>query len=54
MSVETKIRPADASSPADRVAGIDWTGIVADLNARGAAVLEGLLSSQECRSIAAL
>ena len=54
MSVETKIRPAGASSPADRVAGIDWTGIVADLNARGAAVLEGLLSSQECRSIAAL
>jgi uncharacterized protein len=54
MSVETKIRPADASSPADRVAGIDWTGIVADLNARGAAVLEGLLTSEECRSIAAL
>ena len=50
-----RIRPAaGVPSPADRAAGLDWTRIAEELDARGAAVLESLLTAEECRSIAAL
>ncbi len=33
---------------------VDWIRVERDLDARGSAVLEGLLSPEECRSIAAM
>jgi hypothetical protein len=39
---------------AARVRGLDWGRISADLGNRGSSVLEGLLSPQECTSLAAL
>ena len=55
MNAETQVRPAAAApSAVDRVAQCDWTQIVGELNSRGAAVLEKLLTPGECRSIAAL
>jgi hypothetical protein len=37
----------------DRVRGIDWPGVGADLAARGNAVVERVLSASECRALAA-
>jgi hypothetical protein len=37
-----------------RIAGHDWTALTADLDRSGAAVLEGLLTPDECAAIAAL
>src|SRR5205823_10769505 len=45
------------SSPPDlaaRVETIDWAQATADLDAQGCAVLNGLLSPEECRALAAL
>jgi uncharacterized protein len=41
-------------APADRVARIDWTATAAELDGQGAAVLERLLTPDECRAVAAL
>jgi uncharacterized protein len=56
MNVQTKVRPAAraAGAPADRVNALDWTRITDDLASQGSAVLEGLLSPEECREIASL
>jgi uncharacterized protein len=56
MKVQTKARPAarDAGSPADRVKALDWDRIEGDLASQGSAVLERLLSPEECRDIASL
>lgn len=56
MNVETMTRPhaAVAGSPADRVAAIDWNRVTDELTAEGSAMLEGLLSAEECRGIASL
>jgi len=43
-----------AGSPAARIAAIDWDRAAADLGEQGAAVLENLLTPEECRGIAAL
>jgi uncharacterized protein len=40
--------------PAERVAGYDWDTIGAEINAYGCAVLPNLLTTSECRGIAAL
>ncbi|HTI67679.1 MAG TPA: 2OG-Fe(II) oxygenase [Caulobacteraceae bacterium] len=40
--------------PADRVAGFDWARVATELDAQGWAVLEGLLSPQQCRETAGL
>ena len=48
------IRPAPASDIAARVDAIDWAQATSDLDARGCAVLKGLLSPDECRALAAL
>jgi uncharacterized protein len=56
MNVQTKARAAarDAGSPADRVKALDWDRIEGDLASQGSAVLERLLSPEECRDIASL
>jgi hypothetical protein len=52
-AVQLERAPADA--PRDsRVAAMDWTGITAHLGGRGWAVLNGLLSANECRAVADL
>jgi uncharacterized protein len=44
-----------AGAPADaRVAGYDWQKLSTELGSQGCAVLDGLLSAEECRTIAAL
>jgi hypothetical protein len=40
--------------PANRVEALDWAQISRDLDARGCAVLEGLLSPEDCAALAAL
>ena len=56
MSAQAKTRAAAiaAASPADRVAGYDWSRVADELGSHGAAILENLLTPQECRDIAAL
>lgn len=51
MNIQTK---AAASSPATRVAQIDGNRLAGDLNEQGFAVLEKLLSQEECLAIASL
>lgn len=41
-------------SIAERVAAIDWTQVSQDLDAQGSAMLNHLLSSDECQAVAAL
>jgi uncharacterized protein len=48
------IHPASPSGIASRVAAIDWTQATSDLDAQGCAVLNGLLSPDECDALAAL
>jgi len=56
MSVQTMTRPAAraAGSPADRVHALDWSRIEGDLASQGSALLEKLLTPEECRDIASL
>jgi hypothetical protein len=54
MSAQLKSTPAPDESMAARVARADWTTISADLDSFGAAIVEKLLTPDECRSIAAL
>ncbi|WP_044889690.1 2OG-Fe(II) oxygenase [Myxococcus hansupus] len=39
---------------AERVAGVDWTRVTTELDARGCATVEGLVTSEECEALAAL
>ncbi len=39
---------------AERIAAFDWDGVARDLDARGSAMLQGLLRPEECRALAAL
>jgi uncharacterized protein len=53
--MNVRLSPAKTTiSPADRVARIDWIKAADELSQYGAAVLEKLLTAQECRDIAAL
>ena len=54
MSANAKKIVSPASDIAARVDAIDWAQATIDLDAQGCAVLTGLLSSEECRAIAAL
>jgi uncharacterized protein len=47
------VRDADASA-GQRIARYDWTAIASELDSFGAAVMEKLLSPEECREIASL
>jgi hypothetical protein len=46
-------RPPDAAA-ADRVAGVDWTQVATSLDERGYATTAALLTSEQCRGLAAL
>jgi hypothetical protein len=50
----TAIRPVPSSDLAARVDAIDWAQATDDLDAQGCAVLKALLTSDECRALAAL
>jgi hypothetical protein len=55
MSALAKTWPtADAPSAAERTARYDWSALAVDLDAYGCAILEKLLSPDECEAIAAL
>lgn len=41
-------------NPVTRLQQTDWTRVADDLSARGSAVIEGVLSPEECRALAAL
>src|ERR1700740_3473202 len=53
MKTSTAIRQVPSSGIATRVDAIDWTQAETDLDAQGCAVLKGLLTSDECRALAA-
>ncbi len=53
-AAKTAIRPESPSGIADRVAAIDWAAAIGELDSQGSAVLKGLLSPDECRTLAAL
>ena len=50
QTLRTSLRPM----PRARLASADWEELASDLDARGSAVIERLLSPAQCRSIAAL
>ena len=45
---------SSAEEVAERTRALDWDRVSRDLDAAGSAVLEGLLSPDECRALAAL
>jgi hypothetical protein len=54
MKADAQIRPVPSSDFAARVDTIDWAQAERDLDAQGCGVLKGLLTSEECRALAAL
>jgi uncharacterized protein len=56
--LSTQAEPIATMAPveelADRIGTIDWYRVSQELDARGSAMLEGLLSPEECRSLAEL
>jgi uncharacterized protein len=53
-STAKNIRPAPQSTLTARVAAIDWTKIAGELDTQGCAVIEQLLTPQQCAALAAL
>jgi hypothetical protein len=53
-SAKNIVHPAPQSPIAKRVDAIDWTRISADLDVQGSAVIEQLLTPQQCAALAAL
>jgi hypothetical protein len=54
MTAKTALREVPVTNPATRVDSIDWAQAERDLDAQGCAVLNNLLTPDECRSTAAL
>jgi uncharacterized protein len=54
MSPTTTARPVVAPDIAARVAAVDWAGASTALDAHGWAMVDSLLTQQECRAIAGL
>jgi uncharacterized protein len=54
MNAMAKIVAADFRSLERRVENYDWDSVGLDLNAFGSAVLEKLLTANECDSVASL
>jgi hypothetical protein len=52
-NAKTNVRPEPSYDIAARVESIDWAQASRDLDAQGCAVLNGLLSAEECRALAA-
>src|ERR1700676_1457825 len=53
-NAKNTVRPATQPDLAARVDAINWAQAMSELDAQGCAVLEGLLSRDECRALAAL
>jgi hypothetical protein len=53
-SAKSIVRPAPQSAIAARIDAIDWTHIGAELDAQGCAVIEQLLTAQQCAALTAL
>jgi hypothetical protein len=54
MSALAKLDRPPSNDAASRVGDLDWKRLRAELDAEGSAILEGLLSPEECRALAAL
>jgi hypothetical protein len=54
MKADAQIRPAPSSDFAARVDTLDWAQAECELDAHGCSVVKGLLTSEECRTLAAL
>src|SRR5580693_102166 len=54
MKADAQIRPVPSSDFAARVDTLDWAQAERELDAQGCGVLKGLLTSEECRALAAL
>ena len=54
MNANVRIRQQISKAAEERVAAYDWVGLGTDLDAYGCAVLEKLISPEECESIAEL
>ncbi|MCG7509002.1 2OG-Fe(II) oxygenase [Mesorhizobium retamae] len=54
MNANVRIRQQTSKAAEERVAAYDWDGLGTDLDAYGCAVLEKLISPEECESIAGL
>lgn len=55
MSAQLRAQPIATTDDADmRLQVFDWAGVADDLDAQGCAMLEALLSPQECRALADL
>jgi uncharacterized protein len=55
MKTATQNRSSQVESEvAARVAAVDWTQVVNELDTQGCAVLKGLLTGEECQALAAL
>ena len=53
-SAKTLVHPAPQSAIGARIDAIDWAHIGAELDAQGSAVIDKLLTQQECAALAAL
>jgi hypothetical protein len=54
VSLASKSRRADTTPAWRRVDAIDWAQIASELDTRGCAVIENLLSAEQCAALAAL
>jgi uncharacterized protein len=54
VSTAKKITERDAFTPQTRVDAVDWQHITTELDTRGCAVLESLLTQDECAAVTAL
>jgi hypothetical protein len=54
LANESAARRVPSASAQQRIGACDWNAVGSDLNARGCAVLQKLLTGSECRDIAAL
>ena len=53
-TVKTVTRTASSKDAAARVRTFDWQRVSQDLDAQGSAVIEGILSPDECHALAGL
>jgi hypothetical protein len=54
VTLASKSRRADTPPAQPRLAAIDWAHLASDLDARGCAVIQNLLSAEQCAALAAL
>ena len=54
MNIQNTITPAPSAVAEQRVGSHDWQALASDLDGYGCAVIEKLLTPEECRQIAAL